>query len=83
MIASASTLLKVHDFIHSASPGNLLEMQILKAYPTFTESKTLRAEPSSLDFNKSPIIMTMKVSTTNERKSEMKGNKIKWNQIAW
>ena len=40
MIASASTLFKVHDFIHSAAPGNLLEMQILKAYHPCTESKT-------------------------------------------
>ena len=36
----------------SASPGNLLEMQILKFHPRHPESETLGVEPSELRFNK-------------------------------
>lgn len=36
----------------STSPGNLVEMQVLRPYSRPTESETLRVRPSSLQFNK-------------------------------
>ena len=39
----------------STSPGNCIQMQILRSYPRPTESRTLRVVTSNLYFNK-PLV---------------------------